>query len=382
MTKDGHTGTVEAPNGIVCSGGTATDDPLCTEQFQNSAIAALKVVPEPGYGFNGWIVDGAHMELTSAKPLFLATRPVLAGDVTNVQVQNGSTELQADCESQTVYLTFDDGPRYGTDDVLRILNEQNVKGTFFMVGFHTYLSSENDVDKMTEAAYMQLTQCEKELYVEPYFSEPPYNEQQKYFAECPWMKDQVNSVNNSPENAVIMNHSYIHPDPTYHVLNITPTKYYTQWPPAKVLADFTCNQERLANIGASNGIFLVGRFPTKNIWRTPGYAQNDGSGQEVADYFFQEHSYRIYGWDFTGNDNNDVVGLEWKHQGNIPIQTPSEMVRLVDHAFSYKPVTPQKVIVLMHDPMFRTSTNTAHLLEEFIQGLKQQGYKLEHMANY
>lgn len=30
---DGGVDAVEAPNGIVCSGGMATDDPLCTEQF-------------------------------------------------------------------------------------------------------------------------------------------------------------------------------------------------------------------------------------------------------------------------------------------------------------------------------------------------------------
>jgi len=34
----------------------------------------------------------------------------------------------------TVYLTFDDGPLGGTDDVIATLNEMKVRGTLFMVG--------------------------------------------------------------------------------------------------------------------------------------------------------------------------------------------------------------------------------------------------------
>lgn len=74
---DGGVDTVESPNGIVCSGGMAADDPLCTEQFASTMIAALKVVPEPGYTFRGWTVNGAHVQ-TAAAPLFLSTMPVLA----------------------------------------------------------------------------------------------------------------------------------------------------------------------------------------------------------------------------------------------------------------------------------------------------------------
>ncbi|NLJ97368.1 MAG: polysaccharide deacetylase, partial [Clostridiales bacterium] len=46
-----------------------------------------------------------------------------------------------------VYLTFDDGPSYITDDVLDILAEYNVKATFFVVG-HT--------DKKSKERYMRI----------------------------------------------------------------------------------------------------------------------------------------------------------------------------------------------------------------------------------
>ncbi len=306
----------------------ATDDPLCTEQFQNSAIAALKVVPEPGYGFNGWIVDGAHMELTSATPLFLATKPVLAGDVTNVQVKNGSTELQADCEPQTVYLTFDDGPLYGTDDIIRLLGEEEVEGTFFMVGVH-------------------ITQ---------------------------WGIPYVKAAYSDFE---IGNHSYSHPWKADDV-----NAFYTG-PPEVVLQDLRDNDVKLSNILelSSPQQFVISRLPTKNIWRLPEIIRNDGSGQEAAE-LLRTNMYALYGWDFTKDKEGKIISLEWKHQGYVPEQSPQEMVERVERAFNYNPAKPDKVIVLMHDPMFRASDGHDILLKEFIQLLKERNYQLGAVSDY
>ena len=40
----GGVDAIEA-DGIACAGGMAADNPLCTEQFKNADLAALKVVP-------------------------------------------------------------------------------------------------------------------------------------------------------------------------------------------------------------------------------------------------------------------------------------------------------------------------------------------------
>lgn len=37
---------------------------------------------------------------------------------------------------KTIYLTFDDGPSYLTNDILNILNKENVPATFFVIGSH------------------------------------------------------------------------------------------------------------------------------------------------------------------------------------------------------------------------------------------------------
>ena len=44
IAGDGGVDAVEA-NGIACAGGMAATDLLCTEQFKNSDVAALKVAP-------------------------------------------------------------------------------------------------------------------------------------------------------------------------------------------------------------------------------------------------------------------------------------------------------------------------------------------------
>ena len=35
---------------------------------------------------------------------------------------------------KTVYFTFDDGPSERTEEILRILSEENIKATFFVIG--------------------------------------------------------------------------------------------------------------------------------------------------------------------------------------------------------------------------------------------------------
>jgi len=94
---DGGVDVAEAPNGILCSGGMAATNPLCTEQFKNADLAVLKVALEPGYGFTGWIVDGAHIQMTSVEPLFLTTRPLLASTIPAVTCPQETTE-QASCQ--------------------------------------------------------------------------------------------------------------------------------------------------------------------------------------------------------------------------------------------------------------------------------------------
>lgn len=87
-------------NGIACSGGMAADNPLCTEQFKNSDLAVLKVVPGAGFVFTGWIVNDAEIKTASVDVLFLSAMPVLAGDT--VPLPTGKGDCQAHCSKVTI----------------------------------------------------------------------------------------------------------------------------------------------------------------------------------------------------------------------------------------------------------------------------------------
>lgn len=52
-----------------------------------------------------------------------------------MSISNGSTESSTIEEKRKVYLTFDDGPSKYTEEILKILKEENVKATFFVVGY-------------------------------------------------------------------------------------------------------------------------------------------------------------------------------------------------------------------------------------------------------
>ena len=57
----------------------------------------------------------------------LALSTVLASPVLNI--------IKADANAEkTVYFTFDDGPSERTGEILRILSEENIKATFFVIG--------------------------------------------------------------------------------------------------------------------------------------------------------------------------------------------------------------------------------------------------------
>ena len=341
MAGDGGVDAAEANgNGIACSGGMAANDPLCAEQFNAADIAALKAVPEAGYGFTGWIVDGAHIQMTSAEPLFLSTRPALADNGANVQVKNGCTETQADCQKQTVYLTFDDGPLGGTDDVLRILEAEGVKGTFLMVGFHTYVINKGQL------------------------------------SESPWRKEQVQKAYSNQALFLVGNHSWLHPDNGFY-----PTKnltwYYAPEQATEVLKDYDHNDERLSEvIGIAKTQFVFSRLPGKDTWRLPGDPpDNDGSGAEAADLLAQ-HGYQIYGWD----------GVEWKfypdgNNGRRPAETADDVFKKIKPAFETSRKK-NKVILLMHDDMFRNSNGDDVKLQQLIQLLKGKGYEFDLLSHY
>ena len=55
-------------------------------------------------------------------------------------------EENVDSDKRVIYLTFDDGPNQGTENLLKILDKRNVCATAFLVGKHAYGSTRQKKD--------------------------------------------------------------------------------------------------------------------------------------------------------------------------------------------------------------------------------------------
>jgi peptidoglycan/xylan/chitin deacetylase (PgdA/CDA1 family) len=141
----------------------------------------------------------------------------------------------------TVYLTFDDGPRPGTADVISALESRQVPGTCFMVGAH--------VDGTWCKEQLARAQCSR--YVE------------------------------------IGNHSMSHAKIGY-------TKFYSD--PQGVLADF----EQAKDVLHLSGPAIPARFPGRSTWRLPSFTaidtDNGGDTRAPAEMLYGA-GFHVFGWD-------------------------------------------------------------------------------------
>ena len=238
--------------------------------------------------------------------------------------------MEADVENvlkAELYLTFDDGPSPGTDDCIAVMNNKEVKGTFFMVGSH-----------MT----------------------------------TDWQKQQVVSANNSGH--LLGNHSYSHWHQASNYADPPSGKSNAEW-----LQDFQNNDQEISEILSldPDQQFQYSRLPGKNAWRVGDIGKDDGNSARVANHL-SENGYKIYGWH-----------LEWRYSGtpgaSDPVETAQQMAdKVKDLLTSGSPVKSGKVILLMHDHMFRESRDNRQKLADFIQKVKDLGLGVEfkRVGNY
>jgi len=136
-----------------------------------------------------------------------------------------------------IYLTFDDGPLEGSDEVSDAVQTENIEVTIFVVG-------SNVLKNQRLQDYYHL------------YEHNPYIE--------------------------IGNHGYSHAHDAYR-------KFYEN--PEQVLLDFLKNQMVL------HLKTRLARLPGRNMWRLAGRIKNDvTSGASSADLLFK-HGYRVFGWD-------------------------------------------------------------------------------------
>ncbi|BAV04965.1 hypothetical protein FLA_0970 [Filimonas lacunae] len=136
-----------------------------------------------------------------------------------------------------IYLTFDDGPLNGSENIDSVILAERLKVSVFIVGEH----------------------AEKSKQLGQYY---------KMYEQNPFVE--------------AYNHSFTHAHDKYSL-------FYNN--PQGVLADIQKNEQLL-------GLrYKIVRMPGRNMWRVNGRKRDDGvSGKSAAD-LLAANGYKLYGWD-------------------------------------------------------------------------------------
>jgi len=142
-----------------------------------------------------------------------------------------------------IYLTFDDGPLNGSENIDSVILGERLKISVFLVGEH----------------------AEKSKQLGTYY---------KLYEQNPFVE--------------VYNHSYTHANNKYEL-------FYSN--PENVLADIQKN-EKLLNLR-----YKIVRLPGRNIWRVGGRKRDDGTSGSAAADLLVKNEYKVYGWDIEWQHN-------------------------------------------------------------------------------
>lgn len=155
------------------------------------------------------------------------------------------------------------------------------------------------------------------------------------------------------------NHSYTHAGNRFDA-------FYSN--PDLAVADFEkCEQD----LGLSE---KIARLPGRNIWLFDDVRRIDlVSGTQAAD-LLAVNGFRIYGWD-----------VEWRINGltGEPVQTVDEVYTRINNRLGNKStLTPNNLVLLMHDDMFQSHRGQQQLIELIDLLQRHDDYAFEFIGDY
>lgn len=159
-------------------------------------------------------------------------------------------------DKRVIYLTFDDGPNRGTENLLKILHKRNVSATAFLVGEHANGSKRQKDD---------LESLRKDRLIE------------------------------------LANHSHTHAHNRY-------TDFYKN--PAMVVRDFDTAKDSLKLKNK------IARTPGRNIWRLNNITSTDIKTSNEAANSLKTAGYKVIGWDLEWKPTNKME-LKGNHQAML-----------------------------------------------------------------
>ncbi|MBL1222364.1 polysaccharide deacetylase family protein [Chryseobacterium sp. L7] len=163
---------------------------------------------------------------------------------------------QVESDKRIIYLTFDDGPNQGTENLLKILNKRNVCATAFLVGKHAYGSKKQ--------------------------------------------KDDLVLLKSNPL-IELANHSFSHAHNKY-------TDFYKN--ADAVVHDFDIAKDSLKLSDK------IARTPGRNIWRLNNITVTDIKSSTDAANGLQKAGYKVIGWDLEWRPSQKMT-LKGSHEAMI-----------------------------------------------------------------
>ena len=137
------------------------------------------------------IVGVAIMKLSNSEVIACAKSrsSILEGETITDLIYNSSKEIEkgpSKSYGKVVYLTIDDGPSEYTDEIIKILNDNNVKATFFMINNNMQAYPEqvkNIVENGNTAGFHSVSHDIHKLYVSKTSAKEEFDTNQATFKE-------------------------------------------------------------------------------------------------------------------------------------------------------------------------------------------------------
>ncbi|MDR6922378.1 MULTISPECIES: polysaccharide deacetylase family protein [Chryseobacterium] len=184
------------------------------------------------------------------------SQQVISQEYPPAEIVPGSDEETIDPDKRVIYLTFDDGPNQGTENLIRILNKRNVCATAFLVGKHAYGSKKQ--------------------------------------------KDDMELLKSNPL-IELANHSFTHAHNKY-------TDFYKN--ADAVVHDFNIAKDSLKLYDK------IARTPGRNIWRLNNINVTDIKSSTEAANGLKKAGYKVIGWDLEWRPSPQMT-LKGSHEAML-----------------------------------------------------------------
>lgn len=319
-------------------------------------------------------------------------------------------------KDKTIYLTFDDGPINVTKNLVDVLNDNQVKGTFFINGSHMFGSGGENEDKAVDSIMYLLKSghiianhsydhmigyhtCQKDKVADENF----YNTYCSTLSVRTYFDPTVDYVFFEPLNvtkirSVIYSDRYKLPHdagklyPNDHLSDMARMPFVNNWRVQTKEGSITGNAPCATTDDKPPATYTADDF--KRCLQHPSKSAKNAF--QLAD-LLAKNGYQVFGWDVAWSHWGTAEAVasaesfepyvEAAFNGCHPRTVENFMTDRVPDLNCDSPLHKNKVIILHHDFLLEKGRHGAGdknlvELDKFIKSMKSKGYRFDTLDNY